>query len=430
MYCDRKVFFQYRSLKFVPYVQSINYDASSVSCGICFFDMASTGIIQTEDLTKQSPSKIISCLSDKKNEPEQTVISSRNLSNSDAVAPRKSLFNESKLIQEVRIRSLSHWSHVTPSRRSMILAGWFSCNVNDRVICIYCSTICQEWTTDDDPSEVHVRLAPQCAFVLSNLSKQHSPKINNDIVNQKFEPYHLSMASLPNREATFSNAAWTEDSPRVDDLVRAGFFFTGVPNTVTCFYCNGSLHKWGQNDNPIIEHARWFPHCTYAKHLCGDQLYRKIQATKKRILKANKIPENELSRLVAARLDLPVVGQLRLQYSLTIIRRCIEDQLRIKSDDFASDIDWKMACLILQKQIDYIKGCKDKIIVPSRHQRLEVSSAPVKQSLEECLVCLTEEKQLACMPCGHLCACVPCGYALRSCPVCRGKIQSFMRINT
>ena len=92
--------------------------------------------------------------------------------------------------------------------------------------------------------------------------------------------------------------------------------------------------------------------------------------------------------------------------------------------------DLAMACLILQKQIDIIKGCKDKIIIPSENQQSENASKSSKQSLGECLICLTEEKQLACMPCGHLCACVPCGYALRSCPVCRQKIQSFMRINS
>ncbi|CAF5169020.1 unnamed protein product, partial [Rotaria sp. Silwood1] len=42
--------------------------------------------------------------------------------------------NESKTIREVRIRSLSHWSHFTPNSESMASAGWFSCNVNDRVI--------------------------------------------------------------------------------------------------------------------------------------------------------------------------------------------------------------------------------------------------------------------------------------------------------
>jgi hypothetical protein len=63
--------------------------------------------------------------------------------------------------------------------------------------------------------------------------------------------------------------------------VRAGFFFTGTKTVVTCFYCNGSLQNWGANDNPMIEHARWFPHCAYAKQLCGVELHRKIQESKR-----------------------------------------------------------------------------------------------------------------------------------------------------
>ena len=41
------------------------------------------------------------------------------------------------------------------------------------------------------------------------------------------------------------------------------------------------MQNWGPNDNPMIEHARWFPHCAYAKQLCGDELYRKIQESKR-----------------------------------------------------------------------------------------------------------------------------------------------------
>ncbi|CAF4088486.1 unnamed protein product, partial [Rotaria sp. Silwood2] len=65
-----------------------------------------------------------------------------------------------------------------------------------------------------------------------------------------------------------------------------------------------------------------------------------------------------------------------------------------------------------------------------KYQQVDSSSQSLKQPLSECFICLTEEKQLACMPCGHLCACVPCGYALRSCPICRQKIQFFVRINS
>lgn len=38
-------------------------------------------------------------------------------------------------------------------------------------------------------------------------------------------------------------------------------------------------------------------------------------------------------------------------------------------DDFASDCDLLMACIILQKQINAINGKKENIIVPSQKMR-------------------------------------------------------------
>ncbi|CAF4854486.1 unnamed protein product, partial [Rotaria sp. Silwood2] len=66
----------------------------------------------------------------------------------------------------------------------MISAGWFSCNINDRVICIYCNTIFHEWTNNDDPIEVHKRLSPKCPFVISMPLVNNSPKIINNTLEE------------------------------------------------------------------------------------------------------------------------------------------------------------------------------------------------------------------------------------------------------
>jgi hypothetical protein len=93
--------------------------------------------------------------------------------------------------------------------------------------------------------------------------------------------------------------------------------------------------------------------------------------------------ESTLSRFVAARLDLHISQRLLGQnYKLSIIKRCFEDQLRLKrkynslylivlktismlDNDFADDCDLLMAAMILQKQIECINGKKENIIVPS-----------------------------------------------------------------
>ncbi|CAF4706362.1 unnamed protein product [Rotaria sp. Silwood1] len=398
---------------------------------------------------------------------------------------------EIDIVQQIRKRTFSHWPHRTsPSGAQMIEAGFFNCNVGDRVICLYCNIICQQWTPHtDDPCEIHKALSPKCPYVIAMLKSQEISSIrivneqltrenstvttNNDIFRSNEIVYtaacHINYIEIPRRHASFST--WSnENLPSVDDLVRAGFFYTGSKTIVTCFYCNGSLQNWGPNDNPMIEHARWFPHCAYAKQLCGADLYRKIQESKRaqqeraNANEANRrfasgdaltgrwqlnIPdESTLSRYVAARLDLPISQSLLdRSYKLSIIKRCWEDQLRLKqilareqaacistltnassstdfeistsSDSIMDDGNSKKSTV----KIDQKQDIKTAIItLPAKDQANSSSSSNL------CVLCLEEEKRLACMPCGHLATCVPCGHSLRSCPICRTGIDAFVRI--
>ncbi|UJR15699.1 hypothetical protein I4U23_002633 [Adineta vaga] len=311
---------------------------------------------------------------------------------------------EVESLKEIRKCTFSHWpQHASPSSAQMIDAGFFNCNVGDRVICIYCNLICQQWIPNtDDPCEVHKTLSPKCPYVTTVLirpSISMVPIINENVDGNTTVPddyitqfdqivtlsvCHASYKELPKRYASFST--WpNEQLPNVDDLVNAGFFYTGTKTIVTCFYCNGSLQNWGANDNPMIEHARWFPNCAYAKQLCGANLYKKIRATQQRFKESNKssnqnenstdnlcgqksksIEDRSLARLVAARLDLQSSqNMLNQNFSLAVVKRCWEDQLRLKHDDFISDTDLFVACNILQKQIQYIDGKKKNIIIPS-----------------------------------------------------------------
>ncbi|CAM4783580.1 unnamed protein product [Rotaria magnacalcarata] len=317
---------------------------------------------------------------------------------------------EVNLLKEIRKQSFSHWPHRTsPSKAQVIEAGFFNCNVGDRTICLYCNLICQQWIPHaDDPWEMHKILSPKCPYVLTMLRHRQTASIqiinerpinNNSLASNTtdvFRSQEIVYAAacnphymeIPKRHASFST--WpNENLPSVENLVKAGFFFTGTKTIVTCFYCNGSLQNWGSNDNPIVEHARWFPQCAYAKQLCGEEMHRKIQESKRlqqeraNLKESNKAAseattsntgtgkldirdETTLSRYVAARLDWPISQMLLVRnFKLSIIKRCYEDQLRLKQDDFIGDCYLFVACKILQKQIDHIGGKKDNIIVPS-----------------------------------------------------------------
>ena len=82
-------------------------------------------------------------------------------------------------LKQIRKRTFSHWPHRTsPSSSQMIEAGFFNCNVGDRVICIYCNIICQQWTPNtDDPCEVHKTLSPKCPYVNAILTRPQASSI-------------------------------------------------------------------------------------------------------------------------------------------------------------------------------------------------------------------------------------------------------------
>ena len=118
------------------------------------------------------------------------------------------LFEVSSLI-EVRRRTFSHWPHRTVlSSEQIIEAGFFSCNIRDRVICIYCNLICQQWAPYiDDPCEVHKTLSPNCIYVKAKL-------------------LHPPASSILTTD---------ENLLLANSLVRVGFLYTGINNLVICF---------------------------------------------------------------------------------------------------------------------------------------------------------------------------------------------------
>lgn len=226
-------------------------------------------------------------------------------SNKDIIINSKWIFRgsvEQTDIAKARERNFSNASHFEASLKTKFIeAGFFNCNIGDRVICLYCNLICQNWILNiDDPCAVHKTLSPNCEYVKAKLiDPETSSGIAADVSAMES---NLGASSLNDIvPSIYFNEHYTEENqrrqsfikwpqghlPSVDDLVRAGFFYTGSETIVTCFYCNGSLENLNTKKNiiPLVEHARQYPACAYAKKLCGNVLYRKILASKRMLQK-------------------------------------------------------------------------------------------------------------------------------------------------
>ncbi|XP_075221372.1 death-associated inhibitor of apoptosis 1-like isoform X3 [Lycorma delicatula] len=57
--------------------------------------------------------------------------------------------------------------------------------------------------------------------------------------------------------STFSN--WARLFPKVELLLEAGFYFTGVMDSVAGIECGVEIFEWLDNDNPFKEHKNVSP---------------------------------------------------------------------------------------------------------------------------------------------------------------------------
>ncbi|XP_045202778.1 uncharacterized protein LOC123556245 [Mercenaria mercenaria] len=80
-----------------------------------------------------------------------------------------------------------------------------------------------------------------------------------------------SMSDVNIRLATFSSHAtdWPHKNPSPEQTARAGMIFKGVftikgkeiYDMVECYKCGKTLYGFTENDDPVEEHKRFYPHC-------------------------------------------------------------------------------------------------------------------------------------------------------------------------
>lgn len=78
------------------------------------------------------------------------------------------------------------------------------------------------------------------------------------------------------RLASFKNFPSGNSNPH-QQLAETGLYFTGYGDLCQCFSCGGFLKALSSGDDPIKEHARSFPNCSYINRLKGQQYVQSLQ---------------------------------------------------------------------------------------------------------------------------------------------------------
>ncbi|VDI62402.1 Hypothetical predicted protein [Mytilus galloprovincialis] len=81
------------------------------------------------------------------------------------------------------------------------------------------------------------------------------------IDNPKYPKYATKLSRLD----SFKHwPTYLTQSP--EEMVTAGFFFTGNEDHCRCFFCGGGLRNWEPGDQPWTEHAHWYQNCAFVRN--------------------------------------------------------------------------------------------------------------------------------------------------------------------
>ncbi|XP_063908731.1 death-associated inhibitor of apoptosis 1-like isoform X1 [Zophobas morio] len=275
---------------------------------------------------------------------------------------------------------------------------------------------------------------------------------------------------------------WKSEAVRPEELAKAGFYFLNNPanpDLVKCAFCNAEICSWESGDDPMDEHRKWSPNCSFIR----DKLHTAIspfeffrsQASGQDVcgnaeIFSNSIPESETFRLLSNMVRNYEDEKIRLESFVkwpksskqkpeilaeagfyyrgvedhTICFKCGGALRDWKDDDdpWEQHALWFPKCnfLLQSKGSKYVEDVQRKLKsgVPCNNITKEKeceqnvceqgSSASPDDGILRCKICDSNERNVIFIPCKHILACDECSRQFNNCPVCRKRIDERMKV--
>ncbi|CAH2982574.1 unnamed protein product [Chilo suppressalis] len=280
--------------------------------------------------------------------------------------------------EEERLKTFEKWPLTFLSPELLARNGFYYLGRGDEVRCAFCKVEIMRWEEGDDPAADHQRWAPQCPFLRNHTSAGNVPA-DTPPTNGRDEcgvrappaasvclpgPEHPKYASEAARISSFKD--WPRSiRQKPEDLAEAGFFYTGQGDKTKCFYCDGGLKDWENDDIPWEEHARWFSRCAYLQLVKGKDYVQRVNT----------------------------------------------EACMINSDETEASGSAAPAA----------PPAPPATQVPEKEENLIDDS-------KLCKICYVGERNIVFIPCGHVVACAKCALSTDKCPMCRRTFQNAIRL--
>lgn len=146
------------------------------------------------------------------------------------------------------------------------------------------------------------------------MSNQH----NNDTFDELQDSKHPNYKTFYKRMQSFQ-FLYTAINPKV--MSEAGFFAEVDRGFVRCFHCGLGLKNWDEDDDPYVEHCRWYPNCQYMKIKKGQAFIDAVQEAVKTVQMEEALGQDavtEVKEILSSQLENVANNEL---YRLSVLKR-------------------------------------------------------------------------------------------------------------
>ncbi|XP_055869475.1 baculoviral IAP repeat-containing protein 3-like isoform X1 [Biomphalaria glabrata] len=255
-------------------------------------------------------------------------------------------------------------------------------------------------------------------------------------------PKKPEFAILAKREESFEG--WPSDCPvSKEKVAKAGIYYEGYGDSGKCFFCGGGLRKWEQDDDPFIEHARWYPKCGYIRQYMGQKFVDVVQKIK--LENSNRVTREQVLEKMHKD-DIAITNESPIENDPAV--KSVLDEFR-ESQIFSKDEIIKVSKTLRKEGVTL---SADEIFAKLSNKSTHVKPTPMTGATavgatnikeddivhlrEEnttlrnnliCKICMDKEVRIVFLPCGHLVSCQECSVAFVDCPICRSHIRAYVR---
>ncbi|XP_045189649.1 baculoviral IAP repeat-containing protein 7-like [Mercenaria mercenaria] len=358
-----------------------------------------------------------------------------------------------------------------PDIRTLTEYGFFYTGNGDLVRCFQCGIGLKDWVKDDDVLAEHIKYSSDCDFLRQKIGRTETERLKNSLFvhEQASSSKQTSSNSYKIRSPRYQTMGARLTSfdsfprhiliqPRT--LAVAGLYYTGKGDLCRCFACDGGLKDWSTGDDPIQEHATYFPNCPYINQLKGQEYVNQMQSRKTNSsftgTSGNETTSQEKVQGGAssqasnhAGIEQGAMSQVSQSFAtLSMDKLSVENNASsvLSSQVFQqlgyTELDVNTARAELHRKgnidptsediVNTILDLQERTSRQTEGATGNGNKSELQEMLEEnerlseivhCKLCVTGEPDILFLPCAHHKICRICAENLTHCPVCHTQIK-------